>query len=169
MRSTGGGNHGQAQNEPEDHAEEASELHRDANDRLREVSDGNERPSEVTGNQARLEEGAVVTHQMLGEIATKFNKEHGELFEIWEVNMGASQDELNQWDTWLLKLGSMFDSEIDINLLLMGDFGITPDSYKATRSERLAQIDPKATVDQIVEELAKFAAEYYVPGSVHDS
>ncbi len=110
-----------------------------------------------------------MTHQMLGEIATKFNKEHGELFEIWEVNMGASQEELNHWDTWLLKLGSTFDSEIDINLLLMGDFGITPDSYKATRSERLAQIDPKATVDQIVEELAKFAAEYYVPGSVHDS
>ena len=106
---------------------------------------------------------------MLGEIATKFNKEHGELFEIWEVNMGASQDELNQWDTWLLKLGSMFDSEIDINLLLMGDFGITHDSYKATRSKRLTQIDPKATIDQIVEELAKFAAEYYVPGSVHDS
>ena len=111
----------------------------------------------------------MVTHQMLGEIASGFNKKHGELFEIWEVNMEASQDELNHWDTWLLKLGSMFDSEIDINLLLMGDFGVTPDPYKAARSERLAQIDPKATVDQIVEELAKFAAEYYVPGSIHDS
>lgn len=111
----------------------------------------------------------MVTPKFLQEIAKTFNERHGDLFEVWEVNTEASEDHINERETWLLIFGSMKPGQEGDDLLLMGDLGITQDTSSNTRTPSLGKCPPDPTVDQVVETMLKVATEYWVVQDIQES
>lgn len=111
----------------------------------------------------------MVTLQLLSEVAKTFNERHGDLFEVWEVNINASDDRVNEREVWLLIFGSMKPGQEGDDLLLMGDLGITHDTYSNARTPCLGRCPPNPTVDQIVETMFKVSMDYWVVQDVQES
>jgi hypothetical protein len=108
-----------------------------------------------------------VTQEFIGKVSKAFNERHGDLFEVWEVNVEATEDDLNDRSTWLLRFGSMLSSQAGDDLALMGDLGITQDVGWQARTPCLAKCPPNPTVDQVVETMVQVATQYWIADSVH--